>query len=63
MSRVIVKVKRLMPEAKLPTYEHPGDSGDELVAVADYTLQPMLWFAIPTGILAVLVPQTQLTLR
>lgn len=51
-SRVIVKIKRLVPEAKLPRYEHPGDSGADLAAVNDYTLQPMQWFAVPTGISA-----------
>lgn len=51
-SQVIVKVKRLIPEAKMPRYEHPGDSGADLVAVTDYTLQPMQWFAVPTGISA-----------
>ena len=51
-SRVIVKVKRLIPEAQLPRYEHPGDSGADLVSVTDYTLQPMQWFAVPTGLSA-----------
>ena len=51
-SQAIVKVKRLVPEAKLPKYEHPGDSGADLVAVVDCTLQPMQWFAIPPGISA-----------
>lgn len=51
-SRVIVKIKRLVPEAKLPRYEYLGDSGADLAAVTDYTLQPMQWFAIPTGISA-----------
>ncbi|MDF5713498.1 MAG: dUTP diphosphatase [Rhizonema sp. NSF051] len=51
-SRVIVKVKRLIPEAQIPRYEHPGDSGADLVAVTDYTLQPMQWFAVPTGLSA-----------
>ncbi|MBD2776955.1 dUTP diphosphatase [Iningainema sp. BLCCT55] len=49
---MIVKVKRLTPEAKLPRYEHPGDSGADLVAVTDCTLQPMQWFPVPTGISA-----------
>ena len=51
-NQTIVKVKRLVPAAKLPKYEHPGDSGADLVAVAEHTLQPMQWFAIPTGISA-----------
>jgi len=51
-SQAIVKIKRLVPEAKLPKYEHPGDSGADLVAIADYTLKPMQWLAVPTGIAA-----------
>ena len=51
-NQTIVKVKRLVPAAKLPKYQHPGDSGADLVAVAEHTLQPMEWFAIPTGISA-----------
>jgi dUTP pyrophosphatase len=51
-SRVIVKIKRLVPEAKLPRYEHLGDSGADLIAVTDHTLQPMQWFAVPTGLSA-----------
>lgn len=51
-NQVIVKVKRLILEAKLPRYEHPGDSGADLVAVTDHTLQPRQWFAVPTGISA-----------
>ena len=51
-SRVIVKIKRLVPEAKLPRYEYPGGSGVDLAAATDYMLQPRQWFAIPTGISA-----------
>lgn len=51
-SQVIVKIKRLTPDAKVPKYEHPGDSGADLVAISDHTLQPMQWLAIPTGISA-----------
>ena len=51
-NQTIVKVKRLVPAAKLPKYEHPGDSGADLVAVAEHTLKPIQWLAIPTGISA-----------
>jgi dUTP pyrophosphatase len=51
-SRVIVKIKRLVPEAKLPRYKYPGDSGADLAAVTDYILQLLQWFAVPTGISA-----------
>lgn len=62
-SQVIVKIKRLISEAKLPRYEHSGDSGVDLVAVTDYTLQPMKWFAIPTGISAEVPAGFELQIR
>lgn len=49
-SQTIVKVKCLVPAAKIPKYQHPGDSGADLVAVAEHTLKSMQWFAISTGI-------------
>jgi dUTP pyrophosphatase len=49
---VVVKIKRLTPDAKLPRYEHPGDAGADLVSIAEYTLQPMQRYAVPTGIAA-----------
>src|SRR3989338_4232671 len=33
-----VKIKKLNPNAKLPTYAHPGDVGMDLYALEDYTL-------------------------
>lgn len=51
-SRVVVKIKRLVPEAKLPRYEHFGDSGADLIAMTNHVLQPMQWFAVPTGLSA-----------
>lgn len=60
--RVVVKVKRLIPEAKVPRYEHPGDSGVDLVA-SDYRLQPMEWFAVPTGIAAEVPESFELQVR
>lgn len=35
-----IKIKRLNPEAILPTYAHPGDVGLDLYALADHTLTP-----------------------
>lgn len=51
-SQVVVKIKRLNNNAKLPRYEHPGDSGADLVSIIDYTLQPLSRFAIATGLSA-----------
>lgn len=35
-----VKIKRLKPDAKLPTYAHPGDVGMDLYSLEDYNLAP-----------------------
>lgn len=47
-----IKIKRLHPDAKLPSYAHPGDVGLDLYSLDDYTLHPwerkffMLGFAL-----------------
>lgn len=45
-----IKVKRIVPQAKLPSYGHPGDAGMDLYAAVDRTLAPGDVFAVPTGI-------------
>lgn len=35
-----VKIKRLHPDAKLPTYAHPGDVGLDLCSLDECTLAP-----------------------
>ena len=35
-----IKIKRIHPEAKLPTYAHPGDVGLDLYSLEEKTLQP-----------------------
>jgi dUTP pyrophosphatase len=55
-SQITIKIKRLVPEAIAPKYEHPGDSGADLYSTIDLTLAPLARAAIPTG-LAVEVPQ------
>jgi dUTP pyrophosphatase len=47
-----VKIKRLVPAARIPKYEHPGDAGADLVAVVACTILPQQWFAVPTGLSA-----------
>ncbi len=37
---MIIKIKRLSPQAILPDYSHPGDAGCNLYALDDDTLQP-----------------------
>lgn len=37
---MILKIKRLHPEAKLPSYAHPGDVGLDVYSVEDVTIEP-----------------------
>ncbi len=37
---MIIKIKKLKPEAKLPTYHHPGDVGMDLYAMETVTIKP-----------------------
>jgi len=48
-------VKKLHPDAVLPTYKHDGDAGMDLSSVATLTLEPGEILAVPTGI-AVAIP-------
>lgn len=47
---MILKVKRIHPDAKLPAYGHPGDAGMDLFSVVDHDIAPGEVFAVPTGI-------------
>jgi dUTP pyrophosphatase len=51
-----LKVKRITPGAKLPSYGHPGDAGLDLYAAADRVLRPGDVFAVPTGIKIAIPP-------
>jgi dUTP diphosphatase len=46
---------RLRPDAKLPTAQHPGDAGLDLVAVEGVTVKPGERAMVPTGV-AVAIP-------
>ena len=48
----VVKIKRLKPAAQIPRYEYPDDSGADLYAIEECTLQPLERKAIPTGLCA-----------
>ena len=37
---MIIKIKRLNPEAKLPNYAHPGDVGLDLYSLETVTIKP-----------------------
>jgi dUTP pyrophosphatase len=51
-----VKVQPLHPEAKLPKYAYPGDSGFDLASTEKMTLLPGETHLVPTG-LAFAIPE------
>jgi dUTP pyrophosphatase len=40
MSKVTFKIKKINPEAKLPTYAHPGDVGMDVCSLEEKNLMP-----------------------
>lgn len=47
---VNVKIKKLHPDARKPKYAHEGDSGFDLVSMADVVIRPGTTEKIPTGL-------------
>lgn len=45
-----LKVKRVHPEAKLPSYAHPHDAGMDLFASGEVVLKPGEFVGVPTGV-------------
>ncbi len=60
---MLLKVKRLDKEAKLPSYAHPGDAGLDLFSNADIELAPGETSLVPTGISIELPPSTEAQVR
>jgi dUTP pyrophosphatase len=58
MSERVVKVhvKRVSPDATLPSLSHPGDAAFDLCSVVDYELKPGERAAIPTGLVLEIPP-------
>ena len=50
MSKMKLRVKRIIARAKLPVYQHPGDAGMDLFAAEEVKLGPGEVKAVPTGI-------------
>jgi len=48
----IVKIKKLVEDARVPDYAHLGDSGADLFSTVDETLAPLERKGIPTGLAA-----------
>lgn len=45
-----VLIRRIDPAVPIPTYEHPGDAGADLVTTVDLSLAPGERALVPTGI-------------
>jgi dUTP pyrophosphatase len=45
-----IQVKKLHPEAKVPSFAHPGDAGMDLYSVAELILKAGERISVPTGI-------------
>ncbi|MFL5831610.1 MAG: dUTP diphosphatase [Solirubrobacteraceae bacterium] len=58
MSGEPLRVRRLGPQAKLPTRAYPGDAGLDLYALETAVLEPGQRLSVPTGI-AVEIPDGQ----
>ena len=58
-----LKIYRLSPDAKIPQYSHPNDSGLDLIATQDIELLPGDSYLVPTGIAIELPPHTEAQVR
>ncbi|TXF36649.1 dUTP diphosphatase [Collinsella sp. BA40] len=56
MSAITVPIKRLDPEAVIPSYAYAGDAGLDLRALETLVLKPFERVLIPTG-LAIAIPE------
>jgi dUTP pyrophosphatase len=61
--KTCVEIKRLSPEARIPSYKHAGDSGADLYAVDECLLAPLERRAIGTGLAAAVPPGFELQVR
>ena len=58
-----LRIRRLSPDAILPSAAHPGDAGLDLHAAAALTIAPGAWATVPTGIVIELPPGTEAQVR
>lgn len=58
---LVLKIKKLRPDAVLPAYAHPGDAGMDIFAAEAVTIAPGQYAKIPTGV-AIEVPEGYVSL-
>jgi len=63
MNEIPVKIKRMRPDAIIPKYAKPGDSGFDLVAVEDVIIAPGETALVPTGLAFEIPPGYEMQVR
>ena len=58
-----LRIRRLRPDAIIPTYAHPGDAGLDLHACEDVALDPGVACLVPTGVALELPEATEAQVR
>ncbi len=58
-----IKIKRLINDAILPSFAHPGDAGMDLCSIEDKILKPSESALIKTGLSIELPPNTEAQVR
>src|SRR5688572_28972478 len=58
-----LRIRRLSPDAVLPSAAHPGDAGLDLHAAAGLTIPSGAWATVPTGIALELPQGTEAQVR
>ena len=62
-ARCIIRIKRINPEAVIPQYLYPGDSGADVRALDCFVLQPYERKVVPTGLCAEIPVGFELQIR
>ena len=60
---MILRFKRVHPDAALPSYAHPGDAGMDLRSVDDVTIAPGKRALVHTGLVMLLPPTYEAQVR
>ena len=63
MLQMKVLFKKIDPEAKLPSYAHPGDAGMDVCSVEDAVIPPGGRRLVKTGLVMVLPPDAEAQVR
>lgn len=58
-----IRFKRLSPNAVVPKYAHPGDSGMDICSIEDVSILPHSFAKIATGIAAVIPDGYEIQVR